>query len=392
MTLLYCIVLYCIVLYCIVLYCIVLYCIVLYCIVLYCIVLYGMVWYGIVSYYIILYHIISYHLISYQLYDIILHYIILYYIILYYIIYIILYYIILYHIISYHLISSHIISYHIISYYIILYYITVHYITLYYLIFLSYLILSYLIILYYIILYYIILYYIILYYIILYYIKLNYIILYYIICYVMLCYVMLCYVLKIRAPCKVITQSDARSISRPTAQATHDDLLWRIGGYDPERGAKVAGEGQVAHILSGCRKQRLFSGRCRPVGSLQLLPLRLVKAQRVLALHGSSGLRAVGCLCSVPFNIFQRFLSRGSMKAWGSKGSGCELLEQPQPQVKPGSCIIRVSAVGLNPTDWKHVGNNLHHGPQKARSFGLPSVYIRQALYTYDVQYIYIYC
>eukprot|EP00913_Durusdinium_trenchii_P002707 g2505.t1 len=50
----------------------------------------------------------------------------------------------------------------------------------------------------------------------------------------------------------------------------------------------------------------------------------------------------------------------GSIKAWGSKGSGCELLEQPTPKPSAGSCVVRVSAVGLNPTDWKHVGNGMH--------------------------------
>ena len=25
----------------------------------------------------------------------------------------------------------------------------------------------------------------------------------------------------------------------------------------------------------------------------------------------------------------------------------------------PGNCVVRVSSVGLNPTDWKHVGNNM---------------------------------
>eukprot|EP00435_Cladocopium_sp_Y103_P057648 s184_g19.t3 len=51
----------------------------------------------------------------------------------------------------------------------------------------------------------------------------------------------------------------------------------------------------------------------------------------------------------------------GAMKAWGSRGSGCELLEQPPPTAKPGTCVVRMAAVGLNPTDWKHVGNNLHY-------------------------------
>ena len=35
----------------------------------------------------------------------------------------------------------------------------------------------------------------------------------------------------------------------------------------------------------------------------------------------------------------------GAMKAWGSKGSGCELLQQPQPQAKPGSCVPRRSSL-----------------------------------------------
>ncbi|CAE7238889.1 rtn4ip1 [Symbiodinium microadriaticum] len=53
----------------------------------------------------------------------------------------------------------------------------------------------------------------------------------------------------------------------------------------------------------------------------------------------------------------------GSIKAWGSKGAsaGCELLEQPAPKAQPGSCVVRVAAVGLNPTDWKHVGNGMHY-------------------------------
>jgi len=51
----------------------------------------------------------------------------------------------------------------------------------------------------------------------------------------------------------------------------------------------------------------------------------------------------------------------GTMKAWGARGSGCEMLELPQPQAKPGNCVVRVSSVGLNPTDWKHVGNNMHY-------------------------------
>lgn len=50
------------------------------------------------------------------------------------------------------------------------------------------------------------------------------------------------------------------------------------------------------------------------------------------------------------------------MKAWGSRGSGCEVLERPLPDVPaPGSCVVRMAAVGLNPTDWKHVGNNMHY-------------------------------
>ncbi|CAE7810797.1 rtn4ip1, partial [Symbiodinium sp. CCMP2456] len=52
-----------------------------------------------------------------------------------------------------------------------------------------------------------------------------------------------------------------------------------------------------------------------------------------------------------------------SIKAWGSKGAGagCELLEQPAPKAQPGSCVVRVAAVGLNPTDWKHVGSGTHY-------------------------------
>lgn len=50
------------------------------------------------------------------------------------------------------------------------------------------------------------------------------------------------------------------------------------------------------------------------------------------------------------------------MKAWGSRGSGYEVLEVPPPAVaSPGSCVVRMAAVGLNPTDWKHVGNNMHY-------------------------------
>eukprot|EP00435_Cladocopium_sp_Y103_P056442 s184_g19.t1 len=59
--------------------------------------------------------------------------------------------------------------------------------------------------------------------------------------------------------------------------------------------------------------------------------------------------------------LFQSLGALGAMKAWGSRGSGCELLEQPPPTAKPGTCVVRMAAVGLNPTDWKHVGNNLHY-------------------------------
>lgn len=43
----------------------------------------------------------------------------------------------------------------------------------------------------------------------------------------------------LKLPC---TMGEISDVLPDTQPLTHDDLLWRIGGYDPERGSKVAGE------------------------------------------------------------------------------------------------------------------------------------------------------